>query len=161
MSNRRPRRSGRWSGRTAALALGALCSQGCYTYQALPRSAAVPPGQALRVQLTDSGTVALAAQVGPGVYQLDGRVSDADARTLNLEVTSLHSRRSVVEQLWNGESVAIPRVLVEAVQRRQLSRPRTILLGALLVGGVVGAYLVFDAAGGGNRGGPGPIVDPR
>ena len=142
------------------LALLAVAA-GCYNYAAHAPSAPAEVGRTFRVQLTDSGTVVLASQVGPGVYQLDGRVAASDERAITLAVTSLLSRRSAAEQYWNGETIVIPRPVIETMHQRELSRGRTAAFVAGILGGVLALYAMFEAIGGGNTGGGSSGGDTR
>lgn len=133
----------------------ALCVGACYNYVPRDTPAVVRPGHLVRVELTDAGVVAIAAQVGPGVYRIDGRVTTVNDSVVVLAAQTLVSRRTNVEQYWNGERVTIPRTAVASVQERLLSKSRTVGLVAVALGTVIGAAAAFDVNGFGGTGGGG------
>jgi len=137
-------------------ALAAL--QGCYQYVPAAAPTAVPAGTDVRAELTDSGTVVLAPQVGPSVYQIDGRLLTRTDEELVLAVDAVTSRRSELEQIWNGERVTVPSAAIGTLRTRKLSRARTALTTAGIFAAVAGLYIAFDpmgTSGGGGGGGPG------
>jgi len=125
---------------------------GCYRY--VPRSATAEDLRVsgeYRAELSDSGVVAVAPQVGPGVYRLEGRLAAASPSALTFAVTSTTSRRLNTDQLWSGERVVVERPLISTLLERRLSRGRTAAFSVLAVGAVLGAYAVFQNIQGGNR----------
>jgi predicted NBD/HSP70 family sugar kinase len=108
--------------------------------------------------LTDAGTANLAAELGPSVAAVGGRlVNDSgDAYVLAL---SESRKRNGMEIDWRGEQVAINKSLVASIQQRQFSRTRTAFVGAGLIGGVLLARQILWGPGGvfgGSSPGPGP-----
>lgn len=126
---------------------------GCYGY--VPRSSAtsIRAGRVVRIELTDSGVVALTSQVGPGVYRLEGKLTSATDSAVTIAASTLTSRRTNVEQFWNGEPITIPRSAIELLQERSLSKSRTAGFVALALGAVIGTVVAFDASGYGSAGG--------
>jgi len=141
--------------RLSALAAAASLLSGCYTYVPVTPATA-PVGKDVRAELTDSGVVVLAPQLGPGVYQVDGRLVTRSDRDLVLSVESVVSRRNEMEQLWNGEQVTLPPSVIGRLQQRKLSTARSALVGLGALGVLVGLYVAFDASGGGGGGRGGP-----
>jgi len=132
----------------AALALAA-----CYRY--VPLAAPTPePGARLEVQLTDAGSAALAASVGPRVTAIEGQLLGVHPDTLELAVVAVRFYDGQ-ENYWKGERVVVPRGAIAAMRQRRLSTPRTVLFaGAIVVaaasvGTATGA--LGDGSGGGGR----------
>jgi hypothetical protein len=104
----------RRSARTLAL-LGALLVSGCYEY--LPaRDPVALIGRRVQLSLTDSGTVALARQVGPSVEALEGTLLADSAGAYVIGVT-LTRVRSGAEVDWRDERVSVPHSLVSSPPR--------------------------------------------
>ncbi|MFL5552562.1 MAG: hypothetical protein ACJ78R_04595 [Gemmatimonadaceae bacterium] len=138
--------------------LGLLLT-GCYEYEPV-RTSSPPIGQPVRVTLTEAGSVNLAAELGPSVETVGGRLLGDSANTY-LVALSESRKRNGMEMDWRGEQVSISKSLVADIQQRQFSRTRTAFLSA----GVVTALVVLERAfwgpggvfGGGPAGpGPGP-----
>jgi len=132
-------------------ALGVLA--GCYFYEPL-RTVEPQVGTRVAAELTGYGSDTLARYVGPQVTALRGYVVSAESADVMLSVTSVMDRRGQ-EQSWRGEQVRVPRRAIQDCQLRRFSPGRTLLLSALLAGGSVVAWEVFQQ---GSRGGslPGP-----
>src|SRR5688572_28607975 len=128
--------------RLLAHSLAAIALAGCYAH--VPCGSAPAVGRAVRAELTDAGSVAVASIVGPRVAAIDGRVVAQDDSTVALAVTSTR-RRNGVEDPWNGERVVVRRAFVSAVQERVFSRRRTAV--AALVAAAAGAA-VYALIGG-------------
>jgi hypothetical protein len=142
-----------------ALVATAAALQACYKYVPVETPAAVPTGSEVRAELTDSGVVAVASQVGPSVFRIDGRLVSKTDQSLVLAVGAVTSRRTDIEQLWNGERVTIPESAIGSLQARKISASRTALTAGGLLAAVVGLYVAFDPngifGGGGGKGPPG------
>lgn len=140
----------------AALVLAtALLLGACYAYTPITTLPTSPEAR-VRLELTDAGTAQMAAQVGPGIGSIEGRVAGADADSIRLRTVATTTRTGV-QSFWNGEVVVVPRSSVANLTERRLARGRSILLGgsALAIGLVVGAT-ASGALGGGGRPRPGP-----
>lgn len=133
---------------------------GCYEYQRVDVANSAPSGQPVMLTLTDAGTANLAAELGPSVEVVGGRLlSDSgDAYVLAL---SESRKQNGMEIDWRGEQVSISKAFVANVQSRRFSRTRT----GLLTGGVIAALVVAQRilwgpgsvfGGGGPGGGTGP-----
>ena len=132
----------------------------CYVYHPVPGSAA-PTTDEVRMALTDAGTADLAAQLGPSIVEVTGRLvsNSADAYVVSLLGTRT---RGGIEATWRGERVTVQRSLVSRLDERRFSRTRTALLG---FGTIVAALVAREAfwGPGGVFGGspPGPGPGPR
>lgn len=124
----------------------------CYSYR--PASVPEPPaGQGVRLMLSDSGTTALAALLGPSTAAVAGVVvtSSPDAYLISVRETRTRSGRDAD---WAGEQVSIPRSLVSGLEGRYFSRRRTVLAATGLVAALFVARDAFAGAGGVFGGGP-------
>jgi hypothetical protein len=135
-----------------ALALAALSS--CYSYRPAGSVESVAPvaGQRVSLRLTDQGTAELVGQLGGGISSVEGEIVGADADRLEVAVASTEDVRRMTAD-WKGERVVIPRHAIASVRERRFSPGATGLAGALVVGGLAGAYALF--------GGDGSVVDGR
>jgi len=130
-----------------------LLQVGCYNYLPLRRSSLVPSSY-LAVTLTESGSEELAPYLGPNALVVRGRYLAATDRGLALAVDAVESRRGDIAR-WAGETVVVPGEFVRAVQQRQVSRSKVVLLTGAAVAGFVVAYQAFGPASGGGLGGGG------
>lgn len=125
----------------------------CGCYESVPiQLNSVQPGTKIRVTLTDAGTDSLARYLGPGVQTVDGKLISTDESKLSVGVTSI-SMRSGQDQYWKGETVAIPRTALATVQQRKVNKPKSLLLGGVLIAAL--ASLRLSGVVGGNSGGSG------
>lgn len=152
---RRPQRG--VARRTAAGVLATL-AVGCQSYASIPLGAA-PAADAVRIELTAVAAERLVPVVGPGVASLDGRVAAVAGDTLRLAVAGAMLRNGQTVE-WRGEQVALRLEDVAAVRRRRPSVVRSVLLGALVVGGAVVAATQIGRNGADARGRGGTPV-PR
>jgi hypothetical protein len=130
-------------------------STGCYSYH--PIQPPVPAsGTRVAAQLTDAGSVAMAAQVGPQIVSVRGEVLESDRDGLLLALTSVLGRNEQ-ETFWKGERVRIPLATVARVEQRRFALGKSMLFGAAAVGGILAAIKAFqgDGNGGGISGGTG------
>lgn len=122
---------------TAAGALGALLfNTACYSYARVDR--APEPGQSVAILVNDAGRAALGTQLGAGIDRVDGRLVSADGDGYVVAVSRVHYVRAPAAT-WSGEQVRLRAADVARVDRRTLSKGRTIAA----VGGVVAAVVVF------------------
>jgi hypothetical protein len=137
-----------------------LLQVGCYNYLPLRRSSLVPSSY-LAVTLTESGSEELARYLGPNALVVRGRYLAATDRGLALSVDAVESRRGDITR-WAGETVVVPGEFVRAVEQRQVSPSKVVLLTGAAVAGFVVAYQAFGpASGGGPGGGGGSGPGPR
>ena len=139
--------------RVSPLVLLLLC--GCYVN--VPLATTPEPGARVHVDLTDRGSVELAQYLGPRVASVDGRLVTSDDSVVSVSV-SQGVMQSGDEQLWKGESVAIPREAIASVQGRKISFWRSGIIGGAVA---AAAFLIGSQAGGssggGKTGGPPPV----
>lgn len=123
----------------------ALTLTACYTYRPLttPQPAA---GTRVSAQLTGTGSQELAAQVGPDVLHMEGKVLHADSSGLDLEVREIESFRGVRSD-WNGEQVRLPRAAVAGIQERKLSPGGTGIMSGVIVAGLYAVYRILGGPG--------------
>jgi hypothetical protein len=115
---------------------------GCYGYY--PPDTPAPIGKSVELTLSDSGSFALARQIGPYAAAINGRLTSDSANAIILAVTGVRQRDGN-EVDWKGERVSVPRPLVVKLEERRFSRGRT----TLFVGSVVVGLLVARQALGG------------
>jgi hypothetical protein len=127
-----------------------VIAAGCYGYY--PLAGNTPrPGTEVRVQLTDSGSVALRDYLGEGVTAAVGSYRDRTAAGIQLSVKWTETSAGAQRE-WAGETVTIPSVLVATTRQRRLSPMRTTLLSVALVAAAVGVQQGLAGAGGGRSG---------
>ena len=120
----------------------ATFTAGCYT--AIPIAGGeARMGRRIEVDLTDVGTVEMAAQVGPRIHSLTGDVTALSDRDVVLALRAVSDVRGI-ETFWAGEQVTVPRTNIGRVAERRLSRGRTT---AFSVGMLAGLYLVARGVG--------------
>jgi hypothetical protein len=132
-----------------------LVVNGCYSYHPL-ESPAPASGTRVAADLTDSGSLAMASQIGPGIISVRGEVVESSSDGLLLALISVLGRNDQ-EMFWRGEQVQIPLITVARVQQRRFALGKTILFGGVVVGGLFAAVAAFtgDGSGGGGGGGGG------
>lgn len=135
------------SARTGLVVLLGILS-GCYNY--LPVTRLDPaPGTHVSVQLTDSGTAALAGYLGPDVGQVDGRILTVSPDELELSVVTVRSRGGI-EHYWNGATAKLPRGDIATVRERKLALGRSVLFGLTGVGASVALLEAFGVINSGS-----------
>jgi hypothetical protein len=123
--------------RTAAIVLftaGVLA--GCYSRQPL-RTELPAPNTRIVATVTDTGSVLLGNDLGPGVVEIEGLVSAATAQQWTLHMVRVEHRdgRNVS---WNRELVTVPRAALTSLQTVELDRTRSwIAAGGLVVGSIL------------------------
>jgi hypothetical protein len=130
----------------------AVALTGCYQYRYAGPVESVEPaaGRRVTLRLTDQGTADLVGQLGGGISSIEGEIVGGDADRLEVSVASTEDYRRITAD-WKGERVTVPRHAVASIRERRFSPGATGLAGALLVGGLAGAYALF--------GGEGSVVD--
>ena len=135
----------------ASLFLGLPLLGGCYGYYAAPNANPVV-GRRVQLSLSDSGSVMLAAQLGPGSNAVEGRLVSDSANLFLMSVVGVQ-RRDGNSAEWKGESVAIPRPFVTQVAERRFSWGRTALTTVITGAALVAAHQAFSGQGFGGGGG--------
>ena len=148
--------------RKAIIVFAALLSSGCYEYLPAPSGRDALRGRRVSLRLTDMGSAALAAQIGPSNDAIGGTLLADSANALLVSVTSVRNRTGV-EQDWRGERVAVPVQYVDRLEQRSFSKRKTVLATAATMGALFFAHRAFTGPGGANfpgNGGGGP-TPPR
>lgn len=115
----------------------------CYTQH--PLTSPVPVvGSQIVAQLTDTGTVLMANQLGPGVIEVEGVVSEADGNNWKLLMTRVE-QRGVGSTFWNREAVTFPRFALTRVTQRQFDRKRSWVIAGLITATAILAGHSFGA----------------
>ncbi len=141
----------------AALALaGTLATPlvGCVRYQ--PVAALIPPAESatVRVTLTDAGSRAVAAALGPGLVSMVGRTQPARGDSLVLRVSRTW-HVSGFDEARRGDTVVLAPAHIETTSRREISVLRTIALGTAIgaVAILLRSVVLQSGSGGGTTGG--------
>jgi len=137
-------------------ALLAMAAMGCFTYNNVPHTEALP-GREVQVDLNVMGRTELADRIGPEVRSVTGRLAATDSSGLTVAI----SKTTVMngdDNGWHGEPVVIPNRYIAQTGERTLSRGKTVVLMALLVGAASGlGLLVGHAAGASSAGSTQPV----
>jgi len=144
---------------TTAVVAGLLAS-GCYAYTT-PRLAESErlTGRQVQATLTDSGSVILAAKVGPAVEQLRGSVVAEDLTSLSVAMDeSVH--RDGTGAPWRQEVVLVPRPLIREIDIRGFSPSRTLFAAFLTSAALLAVEKGFLKGGGANAAGTGQTGTP-
>lgn len=132
----------------------ALLLAACYVQR--PLDTAVPQTSSrIVVQITDTGRVALANQLGPGASSVEGVVVTADESTWDMRLLRVDYRVGG-SQPWNGERVTFPRYALTNASERSLDRRKSWIMGLAIVGTALLAAKAFGALGFGGGGGGEP-----
>jgi hypothetical protein len=121
--------------RAATLAMVLVAGQACYTYAPVVAPTAAP-GARISMRVTDAGRVALGANLGEGVRQVEGVVESVSDTAYVLRMRSA-SYISGTTMTWSDERLVVGRGHVTDVRERRFSRTRTALAAAAAIGGAV------------------------
>jgi hypothetical protein len=111
-------------------------------YRLTPLDSGTPDaGTAVRLDLTDAGSVRLAPLIGPRIDALEGRAIEVSDSVLVLQVSAAIQRNGVSVP-WTHELLRVPLDAVDRIRTRELDRGRTWLVSGA---GVVGLFLVSRA----------------
>lgn len=132
----------------AAVALAALCSSACYTFQ--PTASTPPVGSDVRVTVSDAQALELTQQTGQLSRTVDGRLVGASADSVFVSVVTLRLPSEISGSRQLRQSVGIPRTGVEAVATRELSVLRSGVMAAL-GSGLVAVVVRQVVVGGSNE----------
>ncbi len=139
-----------------ALVLATTVTVGCYEYVPA-RDVGLLAGRRVQLELTDSGSVALARLLGPSVEAVEGTLLADSARSYVLGV-AVTRRRGGAESDWRGERVIIGHELVTSRSERSFSRSRTVFAGSLAAAAVIAITTALRGSGKGDGGGP--VITP-
>jgi hypothetical protein len=147
------RSSARVATRAKAVLVTALAtSTACYQY--LPnQSPDLRVGEEVRLHLTGTGSAALRPLVGSDVEAIDGRVVSLADSVYALSVGGT-TKREGGTAVWTGEQLQIPAAAIARVDRRVLSKRKTLLMSAAAVGAAGLIAAIIAGVTGGGSGGP-------
>jgi hypothetical protein len=146
--------------RVGTLVVAGALASGCYAYNSphLGESERLT-GRQVQATLTDSGSVVLAAKVGPAVEQLRGSVVAEDLTSLSVAMDeSVH--RDGTGAPWRQEVVQVPRPLIREIDIRGFSPSRTLFAAFLTSAALVAVEKGFLKSGGANAAGTGQTGTP-
>lgn len=115
---------------------GVLCSfalVGCYSHHPIGTGVSPEVGSSVALRINDVGRVGLAAQMGPGIEVIEGRLLEHAGGAFMISVNTVRLSGGGV-QVWSDEVVRAEEGFVRSIAERRLSRRRTIAAGALGVG---------------------------
>jgi hypothetical protein len=133
---------------------------GCYTTVPVWEGTPAPQSE-ITVGLSDRGRTVMAAQLGPGVRHVTGRLVSVTDSAFVVRVTSVDYISTSSAGTWSGEEVAVPRDLVSGVEERRLSPSRSWLTAGIVVAALALTATIaingFGGSPGSNQpsGGPG------
>lgn len=142
-------------GRRLVVTAAAVLSMGCH--HTAPITAVPAVGARVTVTLTPDGSGALARELGPNVSVAEGRVQATRGDTIVLTLIRTEQSNGI-DNLWQGQPVAVPRSAVAAMTERRLDRKRSWLAAGAIVG--LAVLAAVRLSGGGQVGEIGPIVTP-
>lgn len=121
---------------TFALAVALAALPGCYTYVPTPPTQPAP-GTDVRAHLTTEGAQELVSRFGPGVTELGGMLLDQEDSSVSMMISWYKSTRVGDVVSGGNETVRLPHIQIAGMERKQLSKGRSLLLGAAFVGGAI------------------------
>jgi hypothetical protein len=137
--------------RVPAVLIVMICVTACYSQR--PLTTPVPLlGTQIVAQLTDTGAVLMANQLGPGVTEVEGVVSETDGNNWKLLMTRVE-QRGVGSTFWNREPVTFPRLALTRVTQRQFEKKRSWIIAGLIATTAIVAAHSFGAFSFGGEGG--------
>src|SRR5262249_50996810 len=139
--------------RAAAAVVASVLGSGCYAYTT-PHVGDVEhlTGRQVQATLTDSGSVVMAAKVGPAVEQLRGSIVAEDLTSLSFAMDE-SVRRDGTGAPWRQEVVQVPRPLIREIDIRGFSPTRTLFAAFLTSVALVAVEKGFLKGGGSNAAG--------
>jgi uncharacterized protein (DUF58 family) len=132
--------------RATAVSVGVLqlvCTA-CYAYT--PVQTPPAPGTQVALEVTDEGRVALNEKIGPGVVRLEGTLAGVEGNELLVDASAVRQVRGYIADL-GGVRVRLPQRFVTRMDQRQLSRKRTLLVGASIVGTIAAFFVAKGFSG--------------
>jgi hypothetical protein len=142
---------------TAALALVLFVNfVACTEYVPVRGGVDASAQPAVRVTLTDQGTIDVAPRIGMRAETLEGLLRSVSDTSLALSVRKV-SREGGIEDIYPGETLTLLRRDYESVATARTSVPRSILLaGGIIAGSLLIARGAGDLSGGKTAGPPPP-----
>lgn len=147
-------------GQIAVVLAAGVVASGCYAYNTPNmHDYETLTGRQVQATLTDSGSVVLAAKVGPSVEQLRGSIVAEDLTSLSFAMDeSVH--RDGTGAPWRQEVVLVPRPLIRQIDVRAFSPTRTAFAAFLTSVVLFGVERGFLKGGGANASGTGQTGTP-
>jgi hypothetical protein len=128
-----------------------LITTGCYTV--LPITSSPPPaGTDLVLTLTDQGSSAMAAVIGPKSSGISGKYLGESSDSLYLGVSAV-SQQDGNEQFWKGERVGVPRSAIATMRERKISMAKSALVAGAVVAALIGVSAAVSNGGAGSHSG--------
>jgi hypothetical protein len=113
---------------------GTLCLA-CQTYSAVPFTA-VRPGNAVRLTVTNDGSMALVPAIGRNVASLEGRVRSLDSSGVTVLVERVN-RGTDIDEYIDTSTVRLAPGEVSAAELRKVDKPRSFILAGLITAGAL------------------------
>jgi hypothetical protein len=117
----------------------------CYTQVPLTIETP-PPATRIIATLTDTGIVEMSNTIGPGAEEVEGIVTEADARAWRLNLVRV-DHRGGSSVLWNREPVIFPRFTLKNPTVKQVDKTRSWIAGGLVAVGAILAAKLFSNIG--------------
>jgi hypothetical protein len=147
------RRGRRVTGAVVAVLFANLLA--CTEYIPVRGAVDAASSPAVRVTLTDQGTVDVAPRIGLRASTLEGLVQSMTDSSLSLTVRKV-SREGGIEDSYEGEHLTLLARDYGAVETSRTSVSRSLLLtGAIIAGALLAAKGATDLSGGKTGGNPG------
>lgn len=133
--------------RACLLAFLAGVASGCYSYAPV-QPLSVQPGMEVRLDVNDSGRVALASGLGPSLSRIEGSVRAMTDTSYLLSVSSVEYINGD-RQKWSGEPLSVRTGFVRQADERRFSKVRTAVTVVVGVGALLAFALTRDLLGSG------------
>ena len=148
--------------RTYLLALPALA--GCYNLRPIAVGTGgftetLPVGAGVEAVLSEQGTTALTASIGPDAATLVGTITAFAADTVRLAVAEVRTRTGL-SYFLRGTVIPVGQHDLAQLRVRELNKPRTAIATALGLGAAGALIYHVRFGGGGTQEGPGPTPTP-
>lgn len=125
----------------ASLALSAAC----YQYHPLPSDLRNATND-VRISLTDRGTVELANLIGPQVIKIEGDLTEVSDTAFVVKMSRVVNRAGYCTP-WSGETIHVLRGYASSIERKELSKNRSWLVGGASVAAVALVGLTVQLTG--------------
>lgn len=129
----------------AAVLLG---SAGCYNYTTATDPSDLKQGSEVIIELTSTGAASVRPAIGDFVTTVEGRVSEASAEGITLELMSVKRRGDVSPSTWHGENLRLAAADIDEMRARELSRGKTTVAITALAAASVGLVIAIAKATG-------------
>ncbi len=108
----------------------------CYSYVPTPPNQP-EPGTDIRARLTNEGAEQLVPQFGPGVTQLGGMLLNQETGGVSMLISWYRSTRVGDVVSGDNEAVRLSYGQIAGMERKQLAKGRSLLLGLAFLGGAI------------------------